>query len=406
MDSHTLGYALSTLALHADDDHASSIGPVAPDISLSTTFRQPSPEELEADVNKDLSDNWDPYAPSRHIYKRETTPTLARLEKALSAIIGQPTITYASGIAATFAIFLHVRPDVIAITDGYPGCHGAIRTYRKMRGEDSVKVIQLDDDFPKNDGKLLVWLETPLNPTGEARSITHYTKKAHAAGGVVAVDSTFAPPPIQDPFKWGADIVMHSCTKYFAGHSDCLVGSVSVKSKEAWMDLWETRMFTGSNVGSLEVYLLLRSLRTLTVRVERQMDTATKIASDLSRLTTSAAEPLDEHQGGPANVVERVWHASLQSDASDLVGPGKQMTTGPACFLIKFKDEKHATTFPHKLKLFTPAASLGGVESLVEQRVAADPKADPTLVRLSIGLEDYEDLRRDLIQGLIAASKA
>ncbi|KAK4053294.1 hypothetical protein OIO90_003906 [Microbotryomycetes sp. JL221] len=396
-------YALSTLALHADDGHTTSTGPVAPDISLSTTFRQPSPEELASDLNKDLSDNWDPYSPSRHIYKRETTPTLARLEKAMTAIIGQDTICYASGIAATFAILLHVQPDVIAITKGYPGAHGAIKVFQKTKK--TVKIIELDDEYPhaNQDQKLLVWLETPLNPTGEARSIAKYAEKAHGVGGVVAVDSTFGPPPVQDPFKWGADIVMHSATKYFAGHSDCLVGSVSVKSKEAWLDLWETRMFTGSNVGSLEVWLLLRSLRTLSVRVSRQMETATRIASFLDSLTKQSNESSVSDQG-PLKVLDKVWHASLQSDAEELVGRGKQMETGPACFLIRFKQPEHATAFPHKLKLFAPAASLGGVESLVEQRIQADPSSDPCLVRLSIGLEDFDDLKRDLVNGLKAAA--
>lgn len=296
-----------------------------------------------------LSSNWNPSQPARDIYSRYTQPTLTRAEKALTSVIGAPTILYPSGIAAAFAILLHVRPDTIAITEGYHGCHAAIEVYRNVRGPDAVKIIKLEDEYPRS-GILLSWLETPLNPTGEVRSIEAYSRKAHAVDGVVAVDSTFAPPPMSDPFKWGCDIVMHSATKYFGGHSDVLAGTVSVRGKEDWLKLWHNRTYTGSNLGSLEPWLLLRSLRTLTVRVPKQAQTATALAQWLQSLTRAAP---GTNLDGPSGVVDVVWHATLQDDARDLVGPGKQMEYGSACFAMCLTQPEYATRLPHVLQLFT-----------------------------------------------------
>ncbi|GAA5821260.1 hypothetical protein JCM3770_007387 [Rhodotorula araucariae] len=392
---------IATRAIHQDSDLS---GPeVAANISTSTTFRHPSPEQIAAAEPGLYAENWTPVDPSRDIYSRYTQPTLTRAEKVLSSVLGAHTIVYPSGIAAFFAVLLHVRPDVVAFTagEGYHGCHTSFDVYRQVRGEDQVRLIDLDAEYP-SDKKTLVWLETPLNPTGESRSIAAYAKKAHAVGAVLGVDSTFAPPPLQDPFKWGADIVMHSGTKYFAGHSDALVGTLSVKSKDDWLKLWHARTYTGTNIGSLDAWLLLRSLRTLSLRVARQSSTATALAQWLAALSRAdAGTDLD----GPGGVVDTVWHTSLQDGARELLGAGKQMESGPACFAILLKSAEAATHLPHQLKLFVPATSLGGVESLIEQRRVSDPGADPRLIRLSIGLEDLEDLKADLIQGFRAVQR-
>ncbi|ORY85385.1 Cys/Met metabolism PLP-dependent enzyme-domain-containing protein [Leucosporidium creatinivorum] len=391
--SPKVGFA--TRATHGDEEYI--VGPeVAPNISLSTTFRHPSPDEIAAQKPGHYTSEWDPSEPSRDIYSRYTQPTLTRSEKVLSSLIGAPTTLYPSGIAAAFAILLLVRPDVIAVTGGYHGCHASFEVYRQMRGADNVKIIKLDDEYSRDAGKLLVWLETPLNPTGEIRSIEEYSKKAHAVGGVVAVDSTFAPPPVQDPFKWGADIVMHSATKYFGGHSDTLTGTVSVRDKAQWLQLWHNRTYTGANPGSMESWLILRSLRTLPLRITRQATTATALAQWLASLTRAApGSTLD----GPSGVIEEVWHGTLQKNASTLIGEGKQMSLGSACFAFSTTKPIYAEWLGHVLKLFVPATSLGGVESLIEQRSVSDPGADPRLIRLSIGLEDFEDLKADLIAG-------
>ncbi|GAA5950463.1 hypothetical protein JCM21900_004813 [Sporobolomyces salmonicolor] len=392
-------HSLATIAVHADS--ALSGPEVAANISTSTTFRHPSPEEIAAAGPGTYDSLWDPAKPSRDIYSRYTQPTLTRAEKVLGGVIGAPTVVYPSGIAAFYAVLLHVRPDCVAIGTpdgpGYHGCHASLEVYRKTRGEGQVTKIALDDEYPTGK-KVLVWLETPLNPTGESYSIEAYAKKVEAVGGVLGVDSTFAPPPLQDPFKWGAHIVMHSGTKYFAGHSDTLVGTVSVKDPKEWQSLWHNRTYTGTNIGSLDAWLLLRSLRTLNIRVLRQSKTATALAQWLVSLTP------DRHSGSeddlPVGVIEQVWHTALQSDAQDFIGPDKQMTAGPACFAMLLTKPIYAQYLPSRLSLFVSATSLGGVESLIEQRLVSDPGADPRLVRISVGLEDFEDLKTDLIAGL------
>lgn len=382
---------LATRSLIADADHTSGSG-VASTISVSTTFRNPTPSERAV-----LGSEFDPASPNPDVYSRYTQPTLTRTEKVLTSVIGAPTLMYPSGIAASFAALLHYLPDTIAITNGYHGVHTSIGVYQKTRGDCApVRVITLDDPYPR-DGKLLVWVETPLNPTGESRSIEFYAKKAHAVGGKLAVDSTFGPPPLQDPFLWGADLVMHSGTKYFGGHSDALSGTLSVTSKDEWLNLWHNRTYTGSSVGSLEAWLILRSLRTLSLRVLRQSQTATALAQWLAALArTDFGDDID----GPGGVVSHVWHTRLQDgDGTSFIGEGKQMTSGPACFAILLTKEIYATHLGHHTKIFIPATSLGGVESLIEQRVLSDVSSDPRLMRLSIGVEDFEDLKADLVQG-------
>lgn len=136
-----------------------------------------------------------------------------------------------------------------------------------------------------------------------------------------------------------------SLTKYFLGHSDALAGSLSVRSDAEWMKLWHNRTYTGSNAGSLESWLLLRSIRSMHVRVTRQFTTATKLARWLDSLIGKSDE-----EGG---IITKVWHASLQEDAADFIGEGKQMSTGSACFLFEMKEKVYAEHLGNELKLFT-----------------------------------------------------
>ncbi|GAA5943859.1 uncharacterized protein JCM15063_006531 [Sporobolomyces koalae] len=397
-------HTLATRAIHADHRLA---GPeVAANISTSTTFRHPAPEEIAAKPEGYYDSDWKPNEPSRDIYSRETQPTLTRAEKVLEGVIGYPTICYPSGIAAFYALLVHVNPDVIAIGfkdgPGYHGCHGAIDVYLRTKGLDVNQAkILLDDEYPSDGRKVLCWLETPLNPTGESYSIESYANKIHAIpGGVLGIDSTFAPPPLTDPFRWGADIVMHSGTKYFAGHSDVLIGTLSVKTTDEWLKLWNDRTYTGSVPGSLDTWLLLRSLRTLHVRVSKQAKTATALAQWLNSLTRDKFATSGEEDESSKGIVRKVYHTTLQANASELISEDgtKQMTAGPACFSIVLEKEIYAEYLPSRLHLFFNATSLGGVESLIEQRIVSDSTCDPCLVRLSLGLEDLEDLKNDLRQ--------
>ncbi|KAH9943348.1 cystathionine gamma-synthase [Epithele typhae] len=374
--------------IHADDELH---GPeVAPSLSVSTTFRAPKPH----DGPKAEFDTWNP---TQHIYSRYTQNVSGRAERVLSKINGGYALTVASGLSATYTALVYYTPKRVAITGGYHGCHATIEVFK--RGRKDMPIIDIDDEFQPGD---LCWLETPLNPTGVARDIKYYADKVHAAGGHLVVDSTFAPPPLQYPFKWGADMIMHSGTKYFGGHSDLLCGVLIVPTLEQWKELWPIRTFLGNMMGSLESWLLLRSLRTLHLRVPRQSDNAFGLAQWLSKAAGGKS-----HDGIPAEVIETVWHSSLQGRDARGFDPQTQLEGGwNPTFAIFMTNEKYAALLPHSLKYFIPATSLGGVESLIEQRVHSDPGADPRLIRISVGAEDLEDLKDDLRQAFQAIVKS
>jgi cystathionine beta-lyase/cystathionine gamma-synthase len=262
----------------------------------------------------------------------------------------------------------------------------------------NVKTVDLHDestwgDLGKGD---LVHLETPLNPTGEAFEIAKYAKLAHARGALLSVDSTFGPPGLQDPFAWGADIVMHSGTKYIGGHSDMLCGILATKKgkdghKMARV-LREERIFLGSVMGSLEGWLGVRSLRTMELRVQRQSSSAEKLVAWLHESLTSNSQDSEVVR----KVVKKVVHASLQEE--DFSWLKKQMPNGfGPVFSIYTHTSTQARSLPSGLHLFHHATSLGGVESLIEWRKMSDNEVDDTLLRVSIGVEGWEDLKSDLL---------
>lgn len=205
---------------------------------------------------------------------------------------------------------------------------------------------------------------------------------------------------------------MHSGTKYIGGHSDLLAGVLVTRSKPVWQSLFNDRIDNGAVPGNLESFLLLRSLRTLPLRVGRQAESATKLAQWLFSLTTFGSDklsPEDKASGlGEGKILDWVWHPSLQPWTSaktsfgyQLESPGfdprQQMSGGLSpCFSVHFMDMKVAEQVAFVTSYFTPATSLGGVESLLERRVFVNPAEDPGLVRVSIGLENTEDLKADL----------
>jgi len=245
----------------------------------------------------------------------------------------------------------------------------------------------------------VLWLETPVNPSCAVRDIAAYVAAARGAQRVV-VDGTFAPPPLQRPLALGADFVVHATTKYFAGHSDALGGVVCTAAPEAAAALRRDRIALGSTPGSMEVWLLMRSIRTLHLRAQRQSETAARLAAWLHGGTGAggAAHPL-------AGLVHAVHHASLPSSPCHEVAR-RQMPGGfGGCLAVELGTEDAARALPGQLRLFKDATSLGGVESLIEWRRKYDDAVSPLLLRVSIGLEDYEDLRADLQRGILAASR-
>ena len=294
---------------------------------------------------------------------------------------------------------MHLNPRVVAIGAGYHGCHGVLHIYQKLT---HCAIVDLFDESTWDAAGLgkgdVVHLETPLNPTGEAYNIAAFAEKAHKRGALLTIDATFAPPPLQDPFAFGADYVMHSGTKYFGGHSDMLCGIVAIsKSVPDWekkyWEMYQERLFLGSVMGSLEGWLGVRSLRTLELRVERQSRTAGDLVAWLSDLLSGAEG--DKQSLVVKRTVEKIQHASLQK--SDHEWLSKQMPNGYGpVFAIWMKSGTLAKRLPSKLQLFHHATSLGGVESLIEWRRMSDATVDERVLRVSIGVENIDDLKGDL----------
>ncbi|ACG73022.1 Cys/Met metabolism pyridoxal-phosphate-dependent protein [Anaeromyxobacter sp. K] len=348
-----------TLALHADAGLEPSPD-VAPPIHLSTTFDADNPEGL--------------------VYSRDEQPTRRRLEAVLGALEGGGTaVVYASGLAAVTAALLHLQPRRVAIArGGYHGTHAAIDALARL----GVEKVALDAPVGKGD---LVWLETPRNPTCEVQDVAAHAARARAAGALLVVDGTFATPALQQPLALGADLVMHSLTKFLSGHSDALGGVLVARDPALGAALRRGRTVGGAVLGALETWLVLRGVRTLGVRVRAQSATATRLAEFL------------------APRVARVWHPSRpdfpgrELAARQMRGPGPMLA-------FELGSEAEARALPGKLRLFRDATSLGGVESLVEWRRKVDPEAPPALLRVSAGLEDPDDLVADLEQGLRAVA--
>ncbi|KAG9696664.1 cystathionine beta-lyase, partial [Aureobasidium melanogenum] len=395
-------YSASTLAVHGDDPLNDSTD-VAPAMHVSTTYRYPEdPDKLVPFSMDDVMAGRDPLKPGSGsdplIYSREAAPNTSRLETILSHLLKGPALTYSSGLAAFHALLVALNPKVVAIGDGYHGCHGVLKIFQKLTQCKIVDVHNPDTWEGLGEGDV-VHLETPLNPTGEAYEIERYAKWAHERGAVLTVDATFAPPPLMDPFACGADFVMHSGTKYFGGHSDMLCGVVAINparpnaTKEYW-GMWDERVCLGAVMGSLEGWLGVRSIRTLELRVQRQSETTTALVQWLVSL--QAGEGPKEDVAVVQKALSRVQHASLQKD--DMHWLKKQMPGGYGpVFAIWMAEEKFARRLPSKLALFHHATSLGGVESLIEWRRMSDAKIDSRVLRVSIGVENVEDLKKDLL---------
>lgn len=368
--------SLETLTIHSDD-HLALTSDVSPPIHVSTTFRYDS-DPSKLNPAKEITD-WDN---GRFVYSRHQHPVCSRTEAVLDTVLDGHCVLYASGLSAFHAAMLYYNPKRVFIGNGYHGCHGILEIMKRNYG---TEVFPLDSDpelISKGD---VVHLETPVNPTGEAFDIEYFAKLAHSKGAYILIDATFAPPPLMKPFDFGVDMIMHSATKYLGGHSDLLAGVLVTKDPKVRKNLLADRVYMGSILGSLESFLLLRSLRTYSYRVKAQCESANKVVKYL-------ADNIDKFPS-----LKKVYHASLQKE--DFVKKQLPLGGGP-CFSIELSDSNSAKSLPSKLKLFNHATSLGGAESLIEWRAMSDPTVSETLVRISIGLEDTDDLIKDLTQSL------
>lgn len=358
----------STRAIHADAGMgaAAFAGSVSPPISMTTTY--------SSDAHAD-----------GFVYARDDQPVRARCERVLGLLDGGDSVLYGSGLAAVFACLYRLMPRRVAIRGGYHGTHNVLNLFKSRHG---VETTDIDGQVGPGD---VVWLESPRNPMCEIYDIKAHAERAAEVGAVVVVDGTLAPPPLQRPLDLGAFAVVHSATKYLSGHSDCMVGAITTSDVDFSAGLREDRSSLGSVPGGLETWLLLRSLRTLHVRVKRQSDSATRVAGALAGALADGTAA----QRFPS--LTKVYHPSLSPPAF----AEAQMPEGYGGVLsIELDSEERARALPSRLAYFQDATSLGGVESLVEWRHKYDSEVPPGLLRLSIGLEEPKDLLQDIESAL------
>jgi cystathionine gamma-synthase len=329
-------------------------------------------------------------------YARASNPTYVQPEALLTELEGgQGCLVFASGMAAATAVFLALRPGdhVVAPEVMYWALRSWLRSSAAELGFE-VEFVDMTDlealAAAIRPGKTkLVWIETPGNPTWAITDIAAAAEIAHRAGAKLAVDSTIATPVLTRPIELGADIVMHSATKYLNGHSDVVAGAlVTARREDMWDRITAIRANHGAILGWLEAWLLLRGMRTLQLRIERCCRSAQAIAEHF------ATDPR----------VASVLYPGLRTDAGHAVA-SRQMQGGFGGMLsvCVAGGAEAAIAAAARVRVWKRATSLGGVESLMEHRASVegpDSPAPPSLLRLSVGIEAVEDLIEDLDQAL------
>ncbi|MDQ1513828.1 MAG: cystathionine gamma-synthase [Microbacteriaceae bacterium] len=307
-------------------------------------------------------------------YGRYANPSWTAFEEVLGDLEGGRCLAFASGMAASAAVLdlLDAGSRVVAPRHSYTGTIGLLRE-AEQRGRLSAEFVDITDTAAVGraaEGAALVWIESPTNPALEVADLGAIVRSAHAAGALVVVDNTFATPVLQRPLESGADLVVHSATKYISGHSDVLMGAVIAASDAHFDALAAIRSLHGAIPSPLEAFLALRGLRTLPLRLERAQATAAELGR---RLQDHPALEEVRYPGFGA-IVSIVLPAAAAADA--LAGA---------------------------VQLWRHATSLGGVESTLERRrrwPAEAPTIPEGLVRLSVGLEHVDDLWADLDSAL------
>jgi len=375
-----------TLTVHAGAEADPQTGAVVPAIQMSTTFKQDGVGGLRGGFE----------------YGRSGNPTRQALEAAIAILEGGAHgLAYSSGLAATQNIFYLLQPGdrLLMSDDVYGGTWRlADKVWRRYGIEtDAADLTDLDavaEAFSGPRPPRMVWIETPSNPLLKVVDISAVTRLAAVAGAITVVDNTFATPYLQRPLELGADLTMHSATKYLGGHSDVIGGLIATRSDELAEKLRYHQNAAGAVPSPVDCFLVMRCLRTLAVRMERASANAHVLAAWLA-----------DHPD-----VRAVHYPGLASHPA--VGLAERQMRLPGAMLsFELADEARARRLVASTRLFTLAESLGAVESLIElpapmthASVADSPLAvPPALVRLSVGIESVEDLRADL-EAAFAAS--
>ena len=327
-------------------------------------------------------------------YGRYGNETWTALEAAIGALEGGQTLSYSSGMAAVSAVFstLPVGAKVVASNQGYSGVMTLLGnlTGAKKINATLVSIADTDEVIAALDGAELLWLESPTNPSLDVADLPALINAAKSRNITVAVDNTFATALVQKPLSMGADIVMNSVTKYLAGHSDVILGSLSTNSPAHFKALEDARKFNGAIPGPFEAWLALRGIRTFPLRFARASENALELAKRLS-----------EHP-----LVTRVRYPGLPADSQHEKAKSFMKGFG-AIVSFEYAGNGQATDrVCESSKIVTYATSLGGVESLWERRrrwPIESARVPESLIRLSVGCEDVEDLWADIDAALQAA---
>ena len=327
------------------------------------------------------------YLPHERVYSRsEQTETVNRLEELVGGIEGGNALMFGSGMAAAAAV-LHRLPagSTLALpTDPYHGVNG-LAEEGEAQGRWKIWRIHPNDTDTWVDACAtadLVWIETPANPLVDVTDLLTVCAAPRREGTILAVDSTFATPICQLPLDLGADIVMHSATKFLGGHSDLLAGALIVRNDDLLEELHQRRLLNGGVIGSLEAFLTLRGMRTLHLRMERALENAEQLAH---RLKT--------HPN-----VAKVRYPGLQDDPNNAIASTFMNGYGAVLSFETTDDGAQATRACEAVKVIHHATSLGGVETTMERRsvIPGQENIPPSLIRMSVGCEELDDLWADL----------
>jgi cystathionine beta-lyase/cystathionine gamma-synthase len=376
----------NTKAIHGGQHHEEQTGAVMPPVFQTSTYAQSTPGKPIGDYE----------------YSRASNPTRTALENALASIEnGTRGLAFSSGLAATDCVLRSFKAgdEIIAMDDLYGGTY---RMFTRIYKDSGIKFHFVDmTDTAKfesliNENTKMVWVETPTNPLMKLADIAAIAKITKQRNILFAVDNTFATPYLQRPLDLGADIVMHSATKYLGGHSDVIAGALIVKDAELGEKLHFQQFATGATLGPMDSFLVLRGIKTLHLRMQRHCENGEKVVAFLKnhpKIGKLFFPGLPEH---PFHEI-----AKKQMD-----GFG-----GMVSFTFASGQKADAIKFLENLKVFTLAESLGGVESLANHPALMTHASIPEdkrreigitddLVRLSVGIEDADDLIEDLKQAL------